>query len=136
MTSFLNRHNDLLRRLRRLSAAAAVGGALLFTACATPPEPTVAMKSAEQAIAVADRTRVADTASPELNEARAKLTAAQTAVQDKRMIEGERLAQESRADAELASAKMEASKAKAVNEEIRGSTETLRQEMQRNSGAR
>ena len=131
-----------IRNSRLHSRAAAVvglvvglGGALLLAACAsTPPEPTVAMKAAEQAIAAADRTRIADAASPELSEAREKLTAAQTAVRDKHMVEAERLALESRVDAELASAKTEASKAKAVNDEMKHSTETLTQEMQRNSG--
>lgn len=131
-----------IRNSRLHSRAAAVvglvvglGGALLLAACASmPPEPTVAMKAAEQAIAAADRTRVADAASPELSEAREKLTAAQSAVQGKQMVVAERLAQESRVDAELASAKIEASKAKAVNDEITQSTETLRQEMQRKSG--
>lgn len=116
---------------------ASLGSALLFSACAsTPPEPTIAMKAAEQAIVAADQTRIADAASPELNEARSKLIAAQSAVQDKRMIEAERLAQESRVDAELASAKVEAAKAKAVNEEIKRSTAILAQEMQRNSGVK
>jgi len=93
------------------------------------------MKAAEQAIAVADQTRVADAASPELNEAREKLTEAQTAVNNKQMLTAERLAQESRVDAELASAKIAAAKENAVNEEIRHSTATLAQEMQRNSNS-
>jgi hypothetical protein len=114
-----------------------LGGALLLAACASmPPEPTVAIKAAEQAIAAADQTRVADAASPELSEAREKLTAARTAAQGKQMIVAERLALESRVDAELASAKIEASKSKAVNDEIKHSTETLRQEMQRNTGVK
>ncbi len=122
---------------KRATIMASLGGAFLLTACAsTPPEPTVEMKAAEQAIAVADRARIADAASPELNEAREKLTAAQRAVQEKRMAEAERLALESRVDAELASAKAESSKAKAVNDEIKQSTATLAQEMQRNSGAK
>lgn len=112
-----------------------LSGALLLAACAsTPPAPAVALSSAKQAIAVADQTRVADAASPELNEARDKLAAAQAAVQDKRMADAERLAVESRVDAELASAKAEASKNQAVNDEMIHSTATLSQEMQRNSG--
>jgi hypothetical protein len=113
-----------------------MGGVLLLAACATtPPAPTVALSSAKQAIAVADQTRVADAASPELSEARDKLAAAQTAVQDKHMVEAERLAQESKVDAELASARIAASKDQAINDEMIKSTQTLSQEMQRNSGA-
>lgn len=118
-------------------AVAGLAGALLVAACAsTPPEPTVALKAAEQAIATADQTQVADAASPELNEARQKLTAAQTAVQDKHMVEAERLALESRADAELASAKTEASKAQVVNDEMKRGTQALTEELDRNSGAK
>jgi Domain of unknown function (DUF4398) len=97
-------------------------------------DPTQSIKAAEQAIATADQARVADTSLPELSEAREKLTAAQTAAQGKHPVEAERLALEARAVAELASAKVEAAKAKAVNDEIRSSTATLKQEMQRNSG--
>lgn len=113
-----------------------MGGVLLLAACASTPPPTVALKAAEQAIAVADQTRVADAASPELSEAREKLVAAQSAVQQKQMVEAERLAVESRVDAELAAAKIDAAKATAVNEEMKRSTATLAQEMQRNSGAK
>lgn len=121
---------------KRAALFMGVGSALLLSACASLPEPTVALKAAEQAIATADRTRVADAASPELSEAREKLTAAQTAVHQQQMVIAERLAVESRIDAELASAKIEAAKAQAVNDEMKRSTETLAQEMQRNSGAK
>lgn len=114
-----------------------VGGALLLTACAsTPPEPTLAMHAAEQAINTADKARVPDAASPELSEARNKYSAALTAVHDDKMDEARRLAFESRVDAELASAKFETAKAQAVNDEIRNSTVMLGQEMQRNSGVK
>ena len=114
-----------------------LGGALLLAACAsTPPEPTLEMHAAEQAINTADRACIADAASPELSEARTKYAAAQTAVHDQKMVEAKQLAFESRADAELASAKFEATKAQAVNDEIKHSTNMLAQEMQRNSGAK
>jgi flagellar motility protein MotE (MotC chaperone) len=131
----------LPRALQRAASITAICSVLTVAACATtPPEPTVALKAAEQAIATADRTRIADAASPELREAREKLTAAQAAVQNKklkdRMIVGERLALESRVDAELATARNEAAKAQAVNDEIKQSTAILSQEMQRNTGAK
>ena len=131
----------LLPSLLRTASITGLGSVVVLAACAsTPAEPTVAMKAAEQAIAAADRTRIADAASPELSEAREKLTAAQAAAQNEklkdRMVVAERLALESRVDAELASAKNEAAKAKAVNDEIKQSTATLSQEMQRNTGAK
>ncbi len=114
-----------------------LGVALSFSAYAAKDvDPTQSIKAAEQAIAAADQARVADTSLPELSEAREKLTAAQTAALSKQPVEAERLALEARVDAELASAKVEAAKAKAVNDEIRSSTATLKQEMQRNSGAK
>jgi hypothetical protein len=125
------------RTHKRAAVLAGISGAFLFAACAsTPPEPTVAISAAEQAITVADRARIADTASPELNDAREKLTAAQKAVNDKEMIVAERLAIESRVNAELASAKAQAAKEKAVNDEIKRSTEILALEMRRTSGVK
>lgn len=121
---------------RLTTTAAALAGVLLFAACAsTPPEPTVALKAAEQAIATADRTpspRVA----PELTEAREKLTAAHSAAAKKDMAMSERLAMESRIDAELALARTQAAAAQTVNDEMKRSNATLAQEMQRTSGAK
>jgi hypothetical protein len=109
----------------------------MLAACATtPPEPTVALKAAEQAIATADRTPSTKGVAPELTEAREKLTAAQGAAQKKDMALSERLAKESRIDAELALAKSQATAAQTVNEEMKRSNATLAQEMQRNSGAK
>jgi hypothetical protein len=129
---------EITRRLRRGSGIVlGFGSVLVLAACATtPPPPTLELSSAKQAIAVADQTRVADAASPELSEARDKLAAAQAAAQDKHMVEAQRLAVESRADAELASARIASSKEQAVNHEMIQSTDTLSQEMQRNSGAK
>ena len=89
----------------RSRAAAGIALALLLGACASEPvAPTAALQAAQQAIDAADRARIRDQASPELHEAREKLAAAQSAVQEQHMKSAERLAQESRVDAELASA--------------------------------
>lgn len=121
--------------LTRYRAPIAASSALLLSACAsTPHEPPASINLAEQAIAVADRARIGDSVSPELSEARIKLTDARAAAQAGHPIDADRLAQESRLDAELAAAKMDAQKAKAVNEEMSRSTDTLQQEMQRASG--
>jgi Domain of unknown function (DUF4398) len=131
------------RRTRRsslhlsLRLVFAVAGVLTFAACASAPQPpTQALQAAELAIANADQARVADYASPELIEAREKLNAARSAVEQDEMVLAQRLAEESRVDAELASAKAETSKALAINEEMQKSNDALKQEMQRNTGAR
>jgi len=124
-----------MRLHRPTIALAGVGGALLLAACASSPPPVVALDEAKQAIAVADRAHIADASSPELAEARTRLAAADSAVTAKQMVEAERLAQESRVDAELAFAQSEAAKNQAVNDEMLHSTDTLSHEMQRNAGA-
>ena len=124
----------LARSLRRVTAAA---GLLTLAACAsTPPAPTQALQAAEAAITSAEQARVADYASVELNAARENLAAARKAVQSEDMDKAERLAEQSRVNAELASAKAGLIKAKAINEEMETSIEVLKQEMQRGSGER
>jgi ribosome-associated translation inhibitor RaiA len=110
---------------------------LLMSACASvQPPPTAELQAAELAVATAERGRVADYASTELSEARDKLTAARSAVQEENMSQALRLAQQARVDAELASARADVAKAEAVNEEMQKSIDTLTQEMQRNTGDR
>jgi putative cell wall-binding protein len=112
-------------------------GFMALTASAAKPEvPTQAIQAAELAIKNADQARVADYASPELTMAREKLTAARTAVEKEDMVIAQRLAEQSRVDAELATAKASVAKEQAINDEMKKSIETLKQEMQRNSGAR
>ncbi len=110
----------------------------MLAACASnPPQPpTAQLQAAEQAIASAERDRVADYASVELSEARDKLRAAYSAVQQEKMELAQRLAEQSRVDAELASARAEAARAEVVNDEMRKSIDMLKQEMQRNTGDR
>lgn len=118
----------------RLAGLGAV--VLVLAACAAAPlPPTAELQAAEQAIDSAEQARVADYASPELAAARVKLTAANSAVQLKEMDMGRRLAEESKVDAELALVLSQATKAKQVNDEMQKSTNSLKQEMQRNTGA-
>jgi ribosome-associated translation inhibitor RaiA len=117
--------------------ALAAAGLLVLAGCATPPQPpTQELQAAESAISNAEQARVADYASAELTTARQKLALANTAVRDNKMVEAEYLAVESRTHAELALARAEELKAKAVNDDMQKSIDTLKQEMQRATGAR
>lgn len=115
--------------------AALVGAMFAVGGCASAPmPPTEALQAAEQAITSAEQARVADYASPELGEARSHLAAARVAVTNEKMLLAQHLAERSRLDAELAIAKADVAKAKVVNDEMKQSIETLKQEMQRNTG--
>ena len=132
----MNRLSQGEKRLHRPTASlVGLGGVLLLAACASSPPPVVALSEAKQAIAVADQAHITDASSPQLAEARAKLAAADTAVQAKQMAQAERLAHESRVDAELAFAQTNAQKNQTVNDEMLHSTQTLSEEMQRNTGS-
>jgi hypothetical protein len=114
--------------------AAAVGIANLLNACASTPEPTAQLQAAQQAISDAERAEASRHAANDLSDARNKLTAANAAVSNKDMEQAARLADEARVDAELASARTAALKAKAVNDEMRKGSEALQEEIQRNTG--
>jgi hypothetical protein len=119
----------------RLLTAVGFTGMLALTGCAsTPPPPTASLQAAQQAISSAERAEAGRYAPGELGEARTKLASANTAVSAQKMVTADQFAQESRADADLATAKTADVKANAVNEEMKHSTGTLIEEMQRNSG--
>ena len=107
---------------------------LLFVACASTPPPTANLQAAQQAIANAERVDAGTNAAAELGEARGKLSSATDAVGKKQMLVAERFADESRAEAELAAARSTAVKASAVNQDMKHSTTTLIDEMQRKTG--
>jgi hypothetical protein len=111
-----------------------LAGLLALGACASMPPPTASLQAARLAISTAEQAEAGHYAPGELSEARAKLDSAQSAVADQKMIVAERYAKESSAEATLAASKTAAAKAKAVNDEMRQSTNTLIQEMQRASG--
>jgi len=120
-----------------LAMLSSVTFALMLSSCASKPlPPTQALQAAELAISNAEQARVADYASQELVEAREKLTAARLAVEKEDMVGAHRFAEQARVDAELALAKQNAAKAKAVNEEMQKGISTLKQEMNRNTGAK
>jgi hypothetical protein len=119
----------------RAPIALVTSGLLMLGACAsTPPAPSANLQAAQQAIAAAERGEAARYAPGELGEAHAKLTLADTAVTEKKMVLAEHFADQSRAEAELASAKASAIKANAVNDEMKRSNSTLVDEMKRGSG--
>ena len=120
---------------RSLLAYIAFAGTFALASCTSSPvAPTQELQSAEQAINQAEQARVADYASPQLREAREKLTAAKTAVHEENMILAKRLAEESKVEADLAFAKAQVVKAQLINDEIQKGTDSMRQEMQRNTG--
>jgi hypothetical protein len=92
------------------------------------------LQAAQQAIANAERVEAATNSAVELGEARSKLSLANAAVGEKQMVVAQRLADEARAEAELAAARATAAKANAVNTDMKRNTSTLIDEMQRKTG--
>jgi hypothetical protein len=120
---------------RRLRSAACFSSVLLLAACATtPPAPTASLQDARRAIATAEQAEAGRYAPEDLSDARSNLELANAAVSGERMITAQRLAEESKADADLATAKTADVKAHAVNDDMRHSTATLIEEMQHSSG--
>jgi hypothetical protein len=109
--------------------------ALIFVAgCASTPIPAPNMQAAQLAIANAERVDAATHAAAELGEARAKLTFAEHAIDEEDMLLAGQFADQARASAELAAARSSAAKANAVNQDMKQSTATLVEEMQRKTG--
>ena len=122
-------------RTSLVHAAAGLTGILMLCACAsTPPVPTANLQEARHAIAVAEQAEAGRYAPHELSAARANLAAADAAVSAARMTTAQRLADESTADAEHATARTADRMANSVNSEMKRSTATLIEEMQRSSG--
>lgn len=118
--------------LRPLVTAGLVGMFMFLAACAsTPDAPDSALDAAKVAISNAEKAEAGEFASAELREARDKLASANSALQQENMITAERFAQESRVQAELASARTAAAKAAAVNKEMERGADALSEEMQR-----
>jgi hypothetical protein len=121
-----------------LKIAVAAAGLLALSACASVPmtPPSAELQAAQLAIANAEQANAAEHAPAELSLAREQLASARIQVQQEHMVTAQRMAVEARAGAELASARTEAAKANAVNAEMQKSTDAMKHEMQRNSGAK
>src|ERR1700734_2596145 len=98
---------------------------LALAACASarppagrPPPPPGSLQDARHAIATAEQAEAGRYASEDLSQAREKIASADAAVSDKKMITAQHLAEESTADAELATAKTADIKANAVNNDM------------------
>ena len=105
---------------------------LLVAACASAPKaPPVSLNEAKLAIEAAERIDASHFANAELDEARQKLMLADEAVKAENIIMANRYAEQSTLTAELASARTEAAKAQAVNEELNRGAKALIEEMQR-----
>jgi hypothetical protein len=115
-----------------LTSVILTGTVLLIGACSSaPPAPTQSLDAARTAITNAEKADAGRYAAAELGDARQKLAMADKAVQNESMIGAEQLANESRVDAELASARTETAKALAVNKDMKVGADALTTEMQR-----
>lgn len=120
-----------------LRALAGTALLLAITACASAPmPPSEELQAAQLAISGAEQERATEFAPQDMKRAHDKLGQANAAVAQEDMDQALLLAHESRVSAELASAKASELKAKAINDEMLQSIETLQQELSRNAGIR
>jgi hypothetical protein len=120
------------RAALRMSAVVFIA---LGAACAsTPPAPLASLQAAQQAITAAESIDAGHSAPGDLAEARTKLAAANLAVKNERMVSADQLALQSRAAAELASARTASVKALAVNAEMKSGNAAMVEELNRRTG--
>ena len=109
---------------------------VVLSACASAPlVPVATINGAAQAIAEAELAGARQYAGAELDEARQKMSLAERSIDEARMVEAERYANEARIMAELASARTESEMAARINSEMVRAAEALADELQR-TGAR
>lgn len=128
--------NRLPRKLYvQLPLAALFLAGLTLVSCATmSPEAPASVRAAQEAISNAERVEAGRYAATDLATARTRLASAEAALGEKKMILANRFADESRVQAELASARTGEAKASAVNDEMKRGTGALVEELNRGSG--
>lgn len=112
-----------------LSVAALLAGAALG-GCASEPPPTAQMVRASTLVSEAEKDGAQRYAATDLQRARDELNDAQTAENDHKYDQALRLAENSAADANLASARASSGKARQSAEQVRASLRTLQQQLQ------
>ena len=110
--------------------AAAVG--IVSAGCASTPRPDPEITRARTLVEQAEKAGAQQYAAVELDQARNKLRLATAANEDRKYDEARARANEAAADAELALARTNSGEAKKAADQVQQSTETLRQEAQRN----
>jgi uncharacterized protein DUF4398 len=110
--------------------AAAIG--IVTGGCASTPRPDPEITRARTLVEQAEKAGAQQYAAVELDQARNKLRLASAANQDHKYDEARARANEASADAELALARTNSGEAKKAAEQVQQSTETLRQEAERN----
>lgn len=123
------------RRTPSVRLLGAMALCVLFAACASAPvAPTAALTAAELAIQRAESDDAGRFAATELDRARKSLARANQAVARDDMVLARRAADEAAVTARLASARSEAIKAEAINDEMKRSAEAMREELRRAGG--
>jgi hypothetical protein len=129
--------SSTLNRARLGLVISLLAAVMLVQGCATAPQaPTTSLAAAKVAISNAERADATSYAGAELGSARQKLVLADRAVAAEDMITAQRLADESRVEAELAFARTETAKADAINQELQRGADALAEEMQRSGDQR
>jgi membrane-bound lytic murein transglycosylase len=110
--------------------AAAIG--IVSAGCASTPRPDPEITRARTLVEQAEKAGAQQYAAVELDQARNKLRLATAANEDRKYDEARARANEAAADAELALARTNSGEAKKAADQVQESTDTLRQEAQRN----
>ncbi len=122
--------------LRAVAAAASLSlVSLLMLGCASTPPPTTELALARAALETANSAGGTEWAPADMRAARDKLTRADAAVASQDMTAAARLAQQAQVDAQVATSKSMAAKARQAAETVLSDSKVLREELDRKARA-
>lgn len=116
---------------QRLQWMLGLAGIVLMASCASTNPPNKQMTETEMVIKAADAAGATTHAPLELREANRKLDLARVAMNEKKYIRAERLADQARVDAELAHVKAESAIAQKSAADVKESIRVLQEEIRR-----